>query len=240
MNAIWAICRRDLHALFTSPLMWLVLAMWVALVDVTFCWNIYVLNGRSDQVPLFVGSLSSGILFLTLLAPAITMNSFAQERSHGTMQLLLTVPIREYQLVLGKFLAAFLTLITLLIATLPQPLALSLISAVPGPQLVAGYVGLVATCALLAALGVWISLLVDSPVSAYVITFGVIAVLCIIGWVGRDGPLQGISEHLGLTARSSPFFAGDLRLGNLAYFLGGAGICLLMAHSSLCARRLHG
>jgi ABC-2 type transport system permease protein len=240
MYAIWAICRRDLRSVFASPLMWLVLATWIMLIDLVFSCNLYLLNGHDDATPLFVSSLSSGIFFLILLAPAITMNAFAQERVQGTLQLLLTVPIRDHQLVLGKFLAAFLSLGALVIASLVQPISLYVVSTVPLPQLMAGYLGLLAVCALLAALGVWISLLVESPVSAYVITFGVIALLCIIGMLPHDGPLSVISEQAGLTPRSTPFFFGDIRLGNLAYFLGGAAICLVMAHGSLSARRLHG
>src|SRR4051812_47389373 len=117
------------------------------------------------------------------------MNSFALERAQGTMQLLLTVPIRERHLVAGKFLAAFLCLAALAVASLAQPIVLAFVSEVPGPQLAAGYLGLLLVAALLAALGVWVSLLVDSPVSAYVITFGAVAVLLIMGWIGDEGAL---------------------------------------------------
>lgn len=241
MHAVWAICRRDLLAAFTSPLMWLVLAAWTALVDLVFWNDLANVHGTAgSEVPLFVGAMGSGIFFLTLLAPAITMNSFAAERVHGTMQLLLTVPVREGQLVAGKFLAAFACLAALVAATLPQPLALWFISSVPLPQLAAGYLGLLLACALFAAIGVWISLLVDSPVSAYVITFGVIAVLMIVGWIGEEGIAGTLAESVGLARRAGGFFRGEIRLGDVVYFLGGAGACLALAHGVLRARRIHG
>jgi ABC-2 type transport system permease protein len=241
MDATWAICRRDLVAAFASPLMWLVLAAWSALTGAVFWFSIYQIHGTpGSDTPLFAQSLSIGVLFLLLLAPALTMNSFALERTQGTMQLLLTVPIRERHLVVGKFLAAFLCLAALAAATLIQPLILWFISDVPGPQLAAGYLGLLLVSALLAALGVWVSLLVDSPVSAYVITFGVIAVLLIIGWIGDQGPLAALSHGIGLGRRAESFFRGELRLGDAAYFVGGAAAFLVMAHSVLCARRIHG
>ena len=237
----WSIARRDLIAAFTSPLAWLVLACWTLLTNGLFVRTLEAFHGTagSDQ-PLFVESLNLGVLFLALLAPAITMTSFAQERQQGTMQLLLTVPIREHHLILGKFLASMLVLSSLLLATLLQPLSLLLISAVDGPQLAAGYVGLFLLLSMLAALGVWISLLVDSPIAAYVVTFAVIAVLLLIGVAPRDSWLFHGGQAIGLGARLEPFFRGDLHLGNMLYFLAFTASCLLMAHSALMARRLHG
>jgi ABC-2 type transport system permease protein len=174
---------------------------------------------------------------LSLLAPAITMTSFAQERIQGTMQLLLTVPVREHHLVLGKFLAAFLVLASLVAATLVQPAILLMVSTVHGPHLAAGYLGLLLVCALFAALGVWISLLVDSPIAAYVLTFGAIAVLILIGISLHGGPL---GEALGLNERIAHFIRGEVRLGGVAYFAASTAACLLMAHGALLARRIHG
>ncbi|MBA2481292.1 MAG: ABC transporter permease [Planctomycetes bacterium] len=241
MSVIWAICRRDLVSAFTTPLAWLVLAMWLVLVDLTFWLTLSSVHGTpGSDTPLFVQSLSSGVFFLILLAPAITMNSFSLERVQGTMQLLMTIPIREHQLVAGKFLSAFLMLATMIAATVIQPLVLGFVSAVPGPQLASGYLGLLSVCAMLAALGVWISLLVDSPVAAYVITFAVIAVLMLVGFVGNDGVLGRLSTSVGLHQRALPFFRGEIRLGNLAYFLASAAAFLVLSHSVLSARRIHG
>jgi ABC-2 type transport system permease protein len=241
MAVIWAICRRDLISAFTTPLAWLVLAMWLALVDLTFWLTLLHVHGTpGSDTPLFVESLSSGVFFLILLAPAITMNSFSLERVQGTMQLLMTVPIREHQLVAGKFLSAFLMLAVLVTATLVQPLVLHFVSKVPLPQLASGYLGLLCACALFAALGVWISLLVDSPVAAYVITFAVIAVLTLVGFLGEDGAMGRLSHAIGLHQRALPFFRGEVRLGNIAFFLAAASAFLVLAHSVLSARRIHG
>lgn len=241
MPVIWAICRRDLVAAFTTPLAWLVLACWTLLVDGMFVYTLYRVHGTpgSDQ-PLFVDALHLGVFFLALLAPAITMASFAAERAQGTMQLLLTAPIREHQLVAGKFLASFLVLAALVAATLVQPLVLVFISQVDLPHLLAGYLGLLLECALFAALGNWISLLVDSPVAAYVLSFAAIAVLMLVGLAGPDSWLHGVGSALGLGERAGPFFRGEVRLGGIAYFACGATACLVLAHSALCARRIHG
>ena len=241
MNVIWAICRRDLIAAFTTPLAWLVLACWTLLTNGMFARTLDVVHGTSGaELPLFVDAMHLGVFFLALLAPAITMASFAAERVQGTMQLLLTVPIREHQLVLGKFFASFLVLATLVAATLVQPIILLVISQVSVPHLLAGYLGLLLECVLFAALGVWISLLVDSPIAAYVLTFGAIAVLILVGISLRGGPLQPIGEAIGLGERIAPFMRGEVRLGGVAYFAACTAACLLMAQGALLARRMHG
>jgi ABC-2 type transport system permease protein len=241
MDVIWSICRRDCIAAFTTPLAWLLLASWTMLTNGMFVYTLYSVHGKAGSAsPLFVDALELGVFFLSLLAPAVTMTSFAAERVQGTMQLLLTAPIREHQLVLGKFLASFLVLASLVAATLVQPLILLFISQVHPGQLGAGYLGLLLECAFFAALGCWISLLVDSPVAAYVLSFGAICVLMLIGLAGADGPLHPLAEALGLGSRVGPFFHGDVRLGNIVYFLGGTAGCLVLAHGALCSRRIHG
>lgn len=239
--ATWSIARRDVIAAFTTPLAWLVLACWTLITNVRLVLTFQEVHGTSGvEYPLFVGSLFWGLLSLALLAPAITMTSFAQERTQGTMQLLLTVPIREHHLVLGKFCAALVVLLVLLAATLVQPLILFFVSGVELPHLLAGYLGLVLECALLAALGVWISLLVDSPVAAYVLTLGAIVVLFLVGLPERDSWLFPIGQALGLGPRLLPFLGGEVRLGNVAYLLAMTAGFLVMAHSAILARRIHG
>jgi ABC-2 type transport system permease protein len=241
MEVIWSICRRDLIAAFTTPLAWLLLACWTMLTNGMFVYTLYGVHGTAGApVPLFVDALELGVFFLCLLAPAVTMTSFAAERVQGTMQLLLTAPIREHQLVIGKFLASFLVLCSLVAATLIQPLVLVFISQVHYGHLVSGYLGLVLECAFFAALGNWISLLVDSPVAAYVLSFGAITVLLLIGLAGQDSVVHSISDALGLGSRVGAFFRGEIRLGNVAYFVCGTAACLVLAHGALCARRIHG
>ncbi len=241
MNIIWAICRRDLLQAFTTPLAWLVLACWALLTNGVFVMSLYQYHGTSGaSAPLFVTAMNLGVLFLLLLAPAITMMAFSAERAQGTMQLLLTVPIREWQLVIGKWLAAFGVFLAMLAVTLIHPFVLLFVSQVDGMQLLAGYLGLMLVCAFFSALGIWISLLVDTPVAAYVITFGAIAVLFLIGIMERSPGLAPLAQAVGLQPRSSPFFTGVVNLGDVAYFVSFTAACLVMAHAALMARRING
>jgi ABC-2 type transport system permease protein len=238
VDVIWAICRRDAVAAFTTPLAWLVLACWTALVDGVFVLGLHQVHGTTGaESPLFVDSLRLGQWLLTLLVPAITMMSFAGERAQGTLQLLMTVPVREWQIVVGKFLAALCVVGALIAATLVQPLTLALISAVQWPHLLAGYAGLLLTGSFYAALGIWVSLVVDSPVAAYVVAFGAIAVLHLVGWAGMGNSFAPVADAIGLPARTAPFLAGELRLGAVAYLVCGAVLWLTLAVAALRAKR---
>lgn len=241
MSASWAICRRDLIAAFTTPLAWLALASWSFMTNAVFVYVLYGVHGTGGSTrPLFYETLSLGIFFLTLLAPAITMNAFASERTQGTMQLLLTVPLREHHLVLGKFGAAVAILASLVLITLVQPAVLLFVSDVPLPHMLAGFGGLLLACVLFAALGLWISLLVDSPVTAYVLTFAAIAVFFLVDMGNQDSPLHTIGQAIGLISRTRNFFGGEIRLGDVCYFIGAAAAFVFLAHASLKARRIHG
>jgi ABC-2 type transport system permease protein len=242
MAVIWAIMRRDLLGAFTTPLAWLVLALWLFVIDSIFGLFLYWVHGTPDgfSQPLFSYVLWWGRICLVVIAPAITMGSFTNERSQGTMQLLLTVPAREHQLIIGKFLASFVILVAMIAATLVQPAVLWFISDVPGPQLLSAYCGMILAAAFYAGLGVWVSLLVDSAMAAWVITAAALVLFLIFSAIGTDGWPGAIAHFIGLTSRSDGFFSGEVRLGDIAYFLAGTAAWLVLAHSVLRARRIHG
>lgn len=241
MDIVWAISRRDLLQSFTTPLAWLVLACWCMMTNGVFVWSLYQVHGTGgSDSPLFVNALFFGVFFLTMLAPALSMTSFSGERLQGTMQLLLTVPIREWQLVAGKFLGVFGVLLALVAATAIHPLVLAFVSKVHLPHLLAGYLGLILVCAFFSALGIWISLLVDTPIAAYVITFAVIGVLILLGLLQDAAVFGPLGQAIGLTPRTGSFFRGEVRLGNVLFLLSATLGCLVLAHASLCARRIHG
>lgn len=237
-----AIARRDLIAAFTTPLAWLVIATWALVTNgvfVVFALHPFHGNAGADQ-PLYVVTLSGGVWVLLFLAPAITMNSFASERAQGTMQLLLTVPVREAHLVLGKFTAAFALLATLVLCTLAQVGTLFVVSQLYLPHLLAAYGGYLLLCALLAALGVWVSLLVDSPVTAYVMTFGGIFILLLLTFTEQYPLLKPLHATFAVLPRVQRFLAGEIRLADVAWFLAATATFLLLSHAALCARRIHG
>lgn len=243
MNPGWYhLARRDIRSAASAPLLWLILAAWLGVVHGAFALTLLEVHGRSGAAatPLYVDALWWGGLVLALFAPALTMNAWAAERAQGTWQLLMTVPLRERDLVVGKFLAAFGLMLVLLTATLGLPATLAVVSDVSAPHAVACYAGLILLAAFLAALGTWIGLMVEGPVAAYVVTFGVIAVLWLAGVGGNDGPLGAVASAVGLGNRIGPFLSGRIALADVAWFAACCGIFLLLAHGAIVAQRQSG
>lgn len=236
----WHIARRDLRAAATAPLLWLVLGCWLLLVHGVFALSLEAVHGRAALVPLYTDALWSGGLLLVLFAPAMTMNAWAAERAQGTWQLLLTLPVRDRDLVLGKFAAGWALLLILIGATVAMLAVLAAFSGVAGPQAAAGYLGLVLLAALAAALGTWIGLAVDGPVAAYVLGFAGLAVLWLAGVGGAEGPLGPLAAAIGLGPRFSPFIAGRLALADALWFVGATALFLVLAGGAVRAARSGG
>jgi hypothetical protein len=236
------IARRDIRAAAAAPLLWLILAAWLGVVHGAFALSLLEVHGRSGAAatPLYVDALWWGGLVLALFAPALTMNAWAAERAQGSWQLLMTVPLREIDLVLGKFLAAWGLMLVLLAATIGMPATLAVISDVSPPHALACYTGLILLAAFLAALGTWIGLMVEGPVAAYILTFGVVAVLWLAGIGGSDGPLGPFAAAVGLGDRITSYLSGRIALADTAWFVAGSGLFLLLAHGAIVALRQSG
>ena len=245
MRRALAIARRDLRAAFGAPLAWLLLFAWLLITGVLLSFTISALSaaqstGGIAREPLYVGGFTWGSLVLPLLAPAVTMGAFAGERAGGTWPLLITAPLSDLQLVVGKFLATTGLLTAVVSGALVQPLLLAAITSIDPAQLAAGWLGLLLLVALLAALGTWISAAVDQPLVAFVLTFAVIMALFLCSTLAQVPGLEPLGRFLGLLPRLEPFLAGDVRAGGVAWFVGGTVACLAFAHGTLGQRRKAG
>ena len=139
MRSISAVFRRELGAYFNTPLGYIVVACFLLTFGFFFFYVFDVLGG---QVASMRSMFRISPLLLAILTPLITMRLVAEERHSGTIELLLTLPITEWQIVVGKYLAAVAVLATALLLTLSYPLTLAALGDLdPGPVL-AGYCGL--------------------------------------------------------------------------------------------------
>jgi ABC-2 type transport system permease protein len=158
MRNIWVIARREYKLYFATPAAYLVAFMLLLILGVIFYANI--INAQLQQVApgveVVLGPMVTLLLFAT---PAITMHLIAEEQRMGTIELLLTAPVRDYELVIGKWLGGFLFLLTILAVTWVYPIILNLIvdPGIDQGPLVSGYFGVVLICSALVAIGVAVS-----------------------------------------------------------------------------------
>lgn len=215
MRNIWIIANREYNMYFASPVAYMVMFVIYLVLGIFFYLNInYAIMAQyAPGVQIVLAPLATLML---LAIPALTTRLLAEEMRLGTIELLLTAPIRDWELVIGKWLGAFLLMLTILVFTLIYPLVLNNLVD-PGLDqglVISGYLGLVLLSAAFVAVGVFISSLFSNQIAAFATTMGA---LIFLWWV--VGP---IAQVLGETSAVGQFFSFiDLSDQLFSNFLSG-------------------
>jgi ABC-2 type transport system permease protein len=253
---VWPVYKKELRLYFTSPVAYVILTTFL-LIAGYFFFSIFSFFTRasmqmamnpqmgrdlnvSDAVlrPLF----ANVSIILLLLLPLVTMRLFAEERRSGTIELLLTYPVRDGAVLAGKYLAA-LTLYGVMVAgMLAYPVMLVSFTRVEWGPLATGYLGLLLMGAMFLAVGLFASSLTENQVVAALVTFGVLLMLWIISWAAEfaSGPLATVLTHLSIPEHNDSFAKGVLDTKDVIYFLNFTALALFLALRSLESRRWSG
>ncbi len=236
------IARRDLMALFVSPAGWIVAALFV-LLNSSFGFVVPVLAGQAATMDGVFGVITS--FLMPVLIPVTTMRVFAEERSQGTLELLLTSPIRDWEVAAGKWLGAF-TFYVLLLATTLVYVAV-LVAYVPGHLasldlglIAATYAGLLLVGGAATAIGVLASCFTQSQIVAF---FVALAILLITWYAGSllglftAPPANQLFQYVGGFNRFQSFSLGQVTLKDTVYFLSLTAAALFLTTGLLDSRR---
>ena len=241
-----AVLRKELASYFSSPLAWVVMALFLALSGFYFYTNLsfFLLNGGFDLVRglwqyQFVDLLQRGFFLL----PLLTMRLFAEERRHGTLELLWTYPLRDFEIVLGKYLAALVVFLLMLLGTAIHPLLL-LPAHAPlawGPIL-AGSLGLCLVGAAFLACGTLVSALTDSQVLAAAATYTLLLLFWALTWneFAVGAPVLWVLSGLSLFDRFYTFARGGVDTRDVSFLLLFSATFLAWTLLVLGARRWRG
>jgi len=198
MRNVWIIFRKELRSYFVSPIAYLLLTMFAVIFGFMF-WNalgIFVIRGMEMQMrgqsfpmnlneyvirPLLMNISVVGLFFI----PMITMRLFAEEKRSGTIELLTTSPIRDVEVILGKWLAAVGLYSCMLLLTALNFVFLFKYGNPDWKPLAIAYLGLLLQAAGLLAIGTFISTLTKNQIVAAAATFGVFLLLWLLPWVGE-------------------------------------------------------
>ncbi len=165
MAGLKAVLKRELSAYFNAPIAYVFAVVFLLIANGLFM-TTFFLSGLCDMKSFFQ-TLS---LLLVIFIPSLTMRLWAEERKTGTISLLYSLPVSEITLVLGKFLAAYLFTIFIMISTLIIPIMLAFLGDPdPGP-IIGGYIGAIGLASLLIALGLCISAFFEDQIVAFIIT----------------------------------------------------------------------
>jgi ABC-2 type transport system permease protein len=243
MRNIWTIAKREIHQIFISPTAYITMIIFLLTLGILF----YVEVSYAIRTQQFVPSMSTTFQLIAfplmfLAVPAITMRSISEERRSGTIEFLLTAPVRDWELIIGKWLGAFLFFVISLAVTLVYPLILSFLIK-PGIDIgpiLAGYLGLILLASTLVAIGIAVSSLLSNQLAALFATMGVIVIFWIISYPAQimEGTGAEFLRYLCLPEHLySTFFAGVLNLKDILYYISFTVIALFIGKTAVEIRR---
>ena len=240
-----AIALKELQLYFTSFLFYVLAAIFLVLSGYFFYTNLgfFVLMGGMDlSRGLWQYQLLDIQRLLLALMPLLTMRLFAEERKLGTLELLWTYPVRDIEIIAGKFLACLAVVTLLLAATAVHPMILARFYPVASGPLVAGYLGLWLLAAAFIACGLGISALTESQLVAGAGTYGVLLFFWVITW--NEAAVNEVTLQLlvpfSLFDRFYAFARGAVDTRNVAYLVIFVVAFLSFTFFALDARRWRG
>jgi ABC-2 type transport system permease protein len=238
VSAVLLIARRELYAYLRSPLGAAIIA--AALLVDGLLFHLRALSKpmlSAEVLTEFFYSASAPTMVASIV---LSMRLLAEERQTGTFTLLSTSPVRDAEIVAGKFLSAFGMLALLTLLTLYMPLWVLVNGKVSWGQLFVGYLGLLLLGAACISIGLFASSLAKSQVVAAILGAGILAVFLLLWMVANvvEAPLNGVLSRLALHHENyRPFMQGVLDLRGVVYYLVFSYFFLLAATKTLEARR---
>lgn len=248
MRNIWTICRKELKSYFSSPIAYMLLAMF-AVIFGYFFWNAVgyfnsiglqsQMSGR--PMPLDINEMVIRPLLLNVsviglfLIPMITMRLFAEEKRSGTIELLLTSPVHDVEIIVGKWLAAVLLYVSLLAITALN-LAFLFIHGKPDWRpVLAGYLGLILQAGALLAVGAFLSTLTKNQIIAGAATFGACLMLWVLEWVAgyEQAGWAKVMAYLSVIAHFETFAKGVIDTKDVIYYVSLTFLGLFLTARSL-------
>lgn len=234
MRNTWLFCQKELRSYFNSPVAYIVLTIFIFITGFFFTSSLFLM-GQASMRPLF--SLVP-VVFL-FFVPAITMRLLAEEKRSGSIELLVTLPTRDWEIVIGKFLAAWLLILAALALTLIFTFTVSTLGDLDGGETAAGYLGLVLLGAAFAAIGTWSSSLTRNQIVAFIISLVLIAALSMIDDLLPILPLSmaPVLQFLSVSYHFENISRGVIDTRDLLFYFSLTFLMLYLAHNTLESRK---
>ena len=255
MRNTLAIARKELRSYFTSPIGYIAVGVFALLYGYFYVAMLDYFVRQSMQAGQFGGPQTMNVnqmmirpllqnvtILLLFVMPMITMRAYAEEKRSGTIELLLTSPLSDAEIILGKFLGALLLWCVMLAVSL---LHLALLYAYGRPEwkpIVTAYLGLVLMGGCFISVGLFISSLTKNQIVAAVVTFAVFLFLWIITWIGSfSGPtVDKATQYLSIVDQFDDFAKGVIDTSHLIYYVSFIGFGLFLTAKSVDSERWRG
>ena len=234
MRTALVIARRELLAYFISPIAYMVSAVFLLIAGYLFS-LILIQSQQATMEGLFFNIM----VVLIFVVPLLTMRLLADEQKTGTLEILLTAPVRDWEVVLGKYLAAMGMFGVMLACTLYFPFILWRVGGTPdwGPILT-GYLGLILLTSAMMAIGTLTSAVTENQIVAAVLGFGILLLLWLIDAAGNIATgSASVLTYLSLPTHYNDFARGAINLEDVVYYLSVTIAALFIATRMLETRR---
>ena len=237
MNRTFAIAERELKTYFVSTIAWIVAAAFLLICG--FLFSAILLTTNEASLRYLISNLSVIFLFI---APFLTMRLLAEENRLGTVELLLTNPVRDAEVVLGKFLGVMGFVVVMLLFTLYYPALLFIFGSPDLGPILAGYLGVLLQAAAFVAIGLAISSMTQNQIVAAFLSFAILLIMWLSdsmsNYLGK--PLGDVLKYVSVTSHFQDFSRGVVDSSHIIYFVSVAVAALFVTYLSLQTRRWRG
>jgi ABC-2 type transport system permease protein len=255
MRNILAIADKELRSYFASPIAYIIMGLFALLFGWFFYLYLVMFVRQSEQMMQFGGGanvnvnqqmirfvLQNASVIVLFVLPMITMRTYSEEKRSGTIELLLTSPLTDVQIILGKFLGAMGLYAAMLAVTLLYMLILFWHGDPEWKPIAAGYLGLLLMGGCFVSMGLLVSSLTKNQIVAGVGTFALFLFLWVINWIGESvGPTgRDIVTYLSITEHFDDFARGVIDTKHLVYYLSFITFGLFLTAKSVDSERWRG
>jgi ABC-2 type transport system permease protein len=257
MGNIIAIAQKELKSYFASPIAYIVIGLWALLYGYFFVAILQYFMRQSMQLSQFgmqgpqavnvnqmlIRPLLQNVTILCLfLLPMVTMRTYAEEKRSGTIELLLTSPVSDFQIIMGKFLGAMALYTVMLAVTLLHIGLLFIYGRPEWKPIITAYIGLFLLGGCFISLGLLISSLTRNQIVAGMVTFAVFLLLWVITWIGSfSGPtVDKLTQYLSIVDHLDDFNKGVLDTSHLIYYASFITFGLFLTAKSVDSERWRG
>ena len=234
MSPALVISKREIRTYFNSPVAYIVVTVFTIVFGFFFFNNLFV-EKQADMR----GFFSLAPLMFCFFAPAITMRLLAEEKGSGTIELLITMPVRDWEVVVGKWLAAMALLLTTLLLTLVFAITVAKLGPLDKGPAFGGYLGLLLMGGSYVAIGVMASSLTRNQVVSLIVAFGICFALFLLGKVLPFIPekIQPLVAFLSTDTHFENVSRGVIDSRDVIYYVSVIVVTLLIATTSLESRK---
>ncbi|MBN1550250.1 ABC transporter permease [bacterium] len=246
MRVIGHVLKKEIFSYFVSPVVYVVISIFmlltgliyfIFLVDYLSRQNVTYLNLSIDFISPFFYFIN--IFILIFLIPVLTMRTFAEEKSRGTMELLLTYPVRDTEILLGKFAATLFVFFLMLLYTGVFLIYLFLGSSPETGMLVSVYLGTFLVGSVFISVGLLASSMTENQIIAVILAFGINLSLLFIRWIGPVNAdwLSSLTRYISVSEHLEPMLDGIINSTDIIYFISMIFFFLFLTNRVLLSKK---